>query len=251
MVAVSGFFPPRAWDHSVVPSLTSAGYRVVTFSHRGMPPSHVSRGGYTIEQLADDCVGLMLSLGFSKFFALGASMGGLIVQRMLLSNPDPVIAAACINGMGNYSAAGRILVEANFELCRLEETPAALHRLISYMGVQCPQYKENPEFYNKMIGAMTKEGLPPLQGRIGLSGALVHWGQTDHMAEIADISVPCLALGSVHDHIFPSSLILEYSRLAEAIVYHELCKSPHIFFLEAQEALAPVLDFFSGQLKEA
>src|SRR5918911_233749 len=47
------------WQLFQVPALTQAGYRVVTFDNRGVPPSEAPPGPSTVQELADDAAGLI------------------------------------------------------------------------------------------------------------------------------------------------------------------------------------------------
>jgi 3-oxoadipate enol-lactonase len=66
------------WD-AQVPSL-AARYRVLRYDSRGHGLSAVTRGPYTIEQLAQDALGLIDHLGLQRIRFCGLSMGGMVGQ---------------------------------------------------------------------------------------------------------------------------------------------------------------------------
>ncbi len=67
------------WDLQI-PILSDAGFQVLRYDHRGHGRSAVPEGPYTMEQLADDAMGLIHALDFSPFHFCGLSMGGMVGQ---------------------------------------------------------------------------------------------------------------------------------------------------------------------------
>jgi len=65
-------------------------YRVVTFDNRGVGKTDKPREPYTIKTMADDVIALMDYLGIDKAHILGASMGGMIAQEVVLNYPERV-----------------------------------------------------------------------------------------------------------------------------------------------------------------
>ena len=51
---------------------------------------------YSLSDMADDAVGVLDSLGVEKAHLMGASMGGMIVQRFALNHPERVISLCSI-----------------------------------------------------------------------------------------------------------------------------------------------------------
>lgn len=63
----------RSWHLHQVPALTSAGYRVITFNNRGIPPTDACAGGFTIEDLIADTAGLIERLDLGPCRLVGTS----------------------------------------------------------------------------------------------------------------------------------------------------------------------------------
>jgi pimeloyl-ACP methyl ester carboxylesterase len=99
IILVMGFAAPmRLWPRSLVDCLVSKGLRVIMFDNRDAGLSQkmdeskqpsvllsvvkymlglAIRSTYTIEDMADDVIGLADYLGIDKFHLMGASMGGI------------------------------------------------------------------------------------------------------------------------------------------------------------------------------
>jgi len=67
------------WDPQVEP-LAAAGFRLLRYDHRGHGASAVPDGSYTMDQLADDALGVMDALDLDHIHFCGLSMGGMVGQ---------------------------------------------------------------------------------------------------------------------------------------------------------------------------
>jgi pimeloyl-ACP methyl ester carboxylesterase len=67
-----------------------AGYRVVTYDHRGQGQSEVTKNGYDMDQLYEDAVALIEGLNLGKVHFGGLSMGGFVAMRLAARRPDLV-----------------------------------------------------------------------------------------------------------------------------------------------------------------
>ena len=106
-----------AWPDSLVQALCQAGYRVVRYDNRDVGlSSHLDDQGlpnmpwqfvkhklgfapthpYTLQDMAEDAVGLLDALGVSQAHLVGVSMGGMISQRVAATHPQRVLSLASI-----------------------------------------------------------------------------------------------------------------------------------------------------------
>jgi len=114
-----------AWPPALVRALVDAGYRVVRFDNRDAGLSqHFDALGkpkvlwagikyrlgwrirppYSLNDMARDTLGVLDALGIDRAHAVGASMGGMIAQRLALLAPQRVISLASL--MSSSSARG-------------------------------------------------------------------------------------------------------------------------------------------------
>ena len=106
-----------AWPENYCKQLSERGYFVIRFDNRdvglstwfddagepNMNRTYLSalfgrkiKAPYSLSDMADDAVGVLDSLGVEKAHLMGASMGGMIVQRFALNLPERVISLCSI-----------------------------------------------------------------------------------------------------------------------------------------------------------
>jgi len=109
--------PAALWPDQVVQAFTAAGFRVVTFDNRdaggstrleGVRGPNVLRSiarallrrrvsaPYTLDDMANDTVGLLDALGIGPVHVVGASMGGMIGQLLAVRCPQRVLSLTSI-----------------------------------------------------------------------------------------------------------------------------------------------------------
>src|SRR5512142_680598 len=76
------------WKY-LVPELAPY-YQVIAFDNRGADSSDKPDGPYTTKMMAEDAIGLLDGLGIKSAYVMGISLGGQIVQSLVLERPDLV-----------------------------------------------------------------------------------------------------------------------------------------------------------------
>jgi pimeloyl-ACP methyl ester carboxylesterase len=101
------------WHEDFCEELAARGFHVIRFDNRDVGRSTAMRdlgvptigqllrrdkhaAGYTLDDMADDGVGLMDTLGLERAHVVGASMGGMIAQTMAIRHPERVLSLASI-----------------------------------------------------------------------------------------------------------------------------------------------------------
>lgn len=135
-----------SWPLDFISTLTDAGYRVIRYDHRGTGLTTSEKGWdrknpYTLEDMAEDPIAILDTLGILKAHFVGASMGGMIAQLLAIEHPDRIASLTSIMSSGDI------------------------------FDTLLPQ--TDPEFLPKMISAVVKHGiLGGKNGKIRLQ--LVH-----------------------------------------------------------------------------
>jgi 3-oxoadipate enol-lactonase len=89
LLAPASWWPSDTWNVAVVPFLSKR-FKTITFDCRGTGRSSQPTDGYTVMQLANDCIALLGQLGVTRCHAVGFALGGQIMQAMAIERPDLV-----------------------------------------------------------------------------------------------------------------------------------------------------------------
>jgi pimeloyl-ACP methyl ester carboxylesterase len=89
---------------TVVPLLKSH-FRCITFDNRGAGRSDVPPGPYAIDQMADDAAALIDHLALGPVNAIGWSLGGSVLQSLLIHHSRVLGRAVLLNAFPSYTGA--------------------------------------------------------------------------------------------------------------------------------------------------
>ncbi|MFF4602213.1 alpha/beta fold hydrolase [Streptomyces sp. NPDC001339] len=90
VVAVHGWFADRSAYDPIVPDLDREAFQYALVDLRGYGEAKEAGGAYTTAEGAADVLALADRLGWDRFSAVGHSMGGSVVQRVLATAPHRV-----------------------------------------------------------------------------------------------------------------------------------------------------------------
>jgi len=109
-LAVSRFW----WPVGLCQELAGRGFKIARYDQRDagqstrMPDAGGSnpfvalarkRGAYTSEDMTDDAIAVLDALGWKQAHIVGASLGGIIAQRIALRHPDRVLSVVSVAGL--------------------------------------------------------------------------------------------------------------------------------------------------------
>jgi pimeloyl-ACP methyl ester carboxylesterase len=92
----------RLWA-PLLPALT-AGYRVISYDHRGIGDSERGEGPISMAALADDLAALLGELGIDRAHVLGWSLGSTVAQELALHHPERVATLVLASTWGRTDA---------------------------------------------------------------------------------------------------------------------------------------------------
>lgn len=167
-----------AWPPALVHSLVHAGYRVIRFDNRDIGLSHFfdtlptpnlvwaglkHRLGlpitppYSLHDMALDALGVLDALGLDKAHVVGASMGGMIAQRVALAAPGRVRSLTSImssSGARNLPQAQPRVMRALLSRPKGQDTAAITEHVARFFAlIGSPGFPTDPQMLRERIGA--------------------------------------------------------------------------------------------------
>jgi len=234
--------PGRVWRTHQVPALQAAGYRVITMDNRGIPPTDLGADGFTLADMVADVAGLIEFLGVGPCRAVGFSLGGILVQELLVARPGLVRQAVLIASAARADALTTALAVADIELCdsgvklprRYAATVAATQNL-------SPATLRDPDRLRDWLDILELTSVDASAVRSQLGLQII----PDRRPQYRQIRCPCLVVGFRDDLITRPYLVREVADSIPGAVYHEIEDCGHFGYLERPEAVnAAIVDFF-------
>ena len=243
VLGIMGFSLDQRFWAAQIPAVTATN-RFVVFDNRGTGRSQREHPT-SIDQMADDAVGLLDHLDIDSAVVFGVSMGGAIAQNLVLRYPDRVRAlilavtwARPLEYMRRRHLLARDLLAA-----------AGADALVqgSLLWMFSPEFFEvGRETIDRMVAAFLSDTGPEAVSAETLLGQLDALDKHDVIAQLGSIRVPTLVLGGRRDIMVPGFASEE---LAAAIPGAELTmfETGHGCMIEEMEAFnARVAAFLAG-----
>ncbi|MGJ5892703.1 alpha/beta hydrolase [Streptomyces sp. V2] len=236
----------RAWHLHQVPALVAAGYRVVTFNNRGIPPTSPCADGFTIDDLVADTAALADHLGLGPCRFVGTSLGAHITQELCLARPDLVTDAVLMATRGRTDVFRRAHARAEREFHDLgRELPpryAATLRALQYLSpASLDEDKEIQDWLDIFeVAPVAHSGGHRAQMDIDIT--------TSRLAAYRAIRARCLVIGFADDLVLPPHLAREVAAAIPGARWTEIADAGHYGYLERPDQVnAALLEFFAGR----
>jgi pimeloyl-ACP methyl ester carboxylesterase len=214
-----------AWPPQLIEGLVDAGFRVIRmdnrdiglsqhFDHMGKPNIIWAgikyklglkvRAPYTLEDMAQDALGVLDALGVERAHVVGVSMGGMIAQRVAIAAPQRVLSLTSI--MSSSGAKG--LPQAKPEVTRvLLKRPAsnapedvADHYVRLFKAIGSPGYPlPEPDMRDRILSGVQRSFHPV--GTLRQMLAIV--ADTKRADQLARVTSPTLVLHGRADPLVP------------------------------------------------
>lgn len=229
------------WRLHQVPALLAAGYRAITVDNRGIAPSTVGTEGFTIEDMVADTAGLIEHLGIAPCRVVGFSLGGMVVQELMLARPDLVSRAVLIASRGRGDVMRDAITAAEAELV---DSGVVLPPLFAAVS-QALQYLSPATLSDDVLAGDWLETfeLSPGDPASRRAQKLLDLRE-DRLEEYRKITAECLVLGFRDDVIIPPHLCRELAEHIPAARYAEFADCGHYGCLEAPDAVnAAIIEF--------
>ncbi|MFR0357442.1 alpha/beta fold hydrolase [Streptomyces sediminimaris] len=233
----------RTWHAYQVPALVNAGYQVVTFDHRGTPPSEPCPDSLTLDDLVSDTEALIEELALGPCRVVGVSLGALVAQELALARADLFTQAVFMATRGRTDTLRAALTAAESELAdravrlppRYEAVVRAMQNL-SRRSLDSPSLRDWLDLFESTAVDRGSSYRAQLQST----------SIPDRLAAYRGIRVPSMVIAFQDDIITPPHLCREVAAAIPGCRYQELPDCGHLGHVEDAPAVnAALLDFFA------
>jgi pimeloyl-ACP methyl ester carboxylesterase len=228
-------------------TLAAHGYRAIAFDHRARTDRF--RGPYSLEDLADDCIGLLDHLGARRCVLVGMSMGGFTALRAAIHHPGRLAGVGLLGGamVREFGAAEQAEWAAGYEAIRAGELVP--RQFAEEQAAVC-------------FGPVARRRQPDLieswvQRWAAHSAEAVYWearswiGQGDISAAVAESELPFLIVQGDDDTALPLEDALATFALLRNATMARLPGIGHTANLESPELVDRLLLRFLADVSEA
>lgn len=244
------WWPSDTWNVAVVPSLSKR-FRTIIFDCRGTGYSSKPDHGYTIEQFAKDCVGLLEHLQISRCHAAGFALGGQIAEALAIQRPDLVATltiAAAGAGVKTTDGGPRVIRNTDEEEIRAHGFEQFIRGHIenTHMAFDKNFFSQHRDVVTALSDALWTRQTSPEQHRYHYDARRT-W---DTLGNAPKVKVPTLILCGAGDDVNRggSTPVGTARKLAELVPGCELALVPdvkHMTFWDGDGALNALQDFLA------
>jgi pimeloyl-ACP methyl ester carboxylesterase len=231
----------NVWSMHQVPALNQAGYETITFENRGVPPSDVPPGDYSLADLVTDTAGLIEALDAGPCRLVGTSMGACIAAELAIRRPDLVTCCVlmAVRARGDairraLSAGERALTSRGIQLPAGYDAPMSVLQLFSPVTL-------NDDTAVSMwldIFEMSAGRRASAKGQDGIDLT------SDRRDTLRAVPVPCRVIAFSDDLMCPPHLCAEVADAIPDCDYVEISSCGHLGYLERpQEVNSAIIEF--------
>jgi pimeloyl-ACP methyl ester carboxylesterase len=198
------------WPQGLVDKIVAEGYRVIRFDNRDSgltswlddPPF-----GYYLAHMAEDAVKLLEHLGIEKAHVVGASLGGMIAQRLAIDHPERVQTLCSIMSTTHWSVGmpDDEVIDRLLEPLPADRDEAIAHIVALYELIGSKTYVEEERPYRQAMAAAAydrgkdEHGKPrhPVAASMRQMGAIIN--APNRAEALGGLSVPTLVIHGNED----------------------------------------------------
>jgi 3-oxoadipate enol-lactonase len=241
LLLISGLGANRnAWA-TVVPVLSQQ-YRVITFDNRGTGQSEVPPGPYSMSDLAADTAALIDHLGIGPVPVVGWSMGGVILQALMVEHPGKVSRAVLLSTFPSYTYVQHAWLDGLLALREQKVSPQVLATASLPWGFTGFALS-NHDAVKAMLELGAQDPEPTsTEGFAAQAHGIRRFNITEQLRTIKN--VPTLVLVGAEDILTPPAQAIEMAQNIEGAELVILPRGSHGMVVEFGGAVVPVIQEF-------
>jgi len=246
LLMIAGFRRSRViWMDALAESLARR-WQLILMDNRGTGDSSKPQDGYSIGAFAEDCAGLLASLGIPRAHVFGVSMGGMIAQRLASSHPGVV--RGLVIGCSHCGKSRSLLAEKRiWELLRLTPGPGLDARAIALRQEEAYFTAEfraaNRPLLDRLFDVVSANPTPTHAVR-GHLAAIDNW---EGCADLGRIVAPTLVITGSQDPLIPPGNSKIIAAAIPGAKLRLLDDASHFFWVETPlETASALTEFLSA-----
>jgi 3-oxoadipate enol-lactonase len=220
-------------------------FKLITFDNRGTGRSDVPPGPYSIDQMADDVAGLLRHLNLGPIDVVGWSLGGSVLQSLLIRHGALLKRAVILSGFPSYTG-----IQDHWLDCMLALSTSglpALTRAINSMAWGFTArflYDHNAlEAGARMVAEMDQWPTTPAGLAAQAQGLRIY----DSRPDLPKVKTPTLVLVGAEDVLTPPSQSVEMAELIPTAHLQILPRGGHGMILEyTQDTVGAITKFLAS-----
>lgn len=243
LLLISGLGQNRFAWLTALPELSKR-YRCITFDNRGTGRSDVPAGPYSMNDLSDDAAALIDHLGIGPVPAVGWSMGGVVLQAMLIDHGDKLSKAVLLNTLPSYTAVQDAWLDGVLELRRAKVSPVVLGAAGMPWAFTPYTLADHPRLHAMLELALQD---PEPTSYEGFAAQAQGIREFDRRAELPNVATDTLVLVGAEDVLTPPSQSVEMASAIPGAKLVVLPRGGHGMILEFPvPVLQSITDFLDA-----
>jgi pimeloyl-ACP methyl ester carboxylesterase len=220
-------------------------HTVITFDNRGTGRSAAPPGPYAIDDLADDAAGLVEHVGLGPVAAVGWSLGGSVLQSMLIRHGRLLSAAVLLNAFPSYTPIQDAWLDAGLALRRAGVDPVAI-------GITGMPWVFTPRLLSDHAAAHAQAELarqdPHPTTLAGFEAQAAGLRVYDSRPDLPKAETPTLVLTGAEDVLTPVAQSVEIADLLPNATLQVLPRGNHGMIVEyPDDTLAAITAFLAAR----
>ena len=181
-------------------------FRCIVCDHRGTGRSDVPPGPYPIDQLGDDAAALVEHLGLGPLDCLGWSLGGSVLQSLLIRHPEAVQRAVLVSAFPSYTRLQQSWLDAVIALRQTDLDEVARVIIGMPWGATGRALADHERAFAAAELATQAPEPTSFEGFIAQAEGLRVY---DSRLRLGEVSRPCLVLVGAEDVLTPPQQSIE------------------------------------------
>jgi pimeloyl-ACP methyl ester carboxylesterase len=231
----------NVWSMYQVPALKKAGYEVITFDNRGVPPSEAPSGDYSLEHLVADTAGLIEALDAGPCRLVGTSLGALVAMQLGIRRPDLVTCCVLMAVRARSDAIRRAVSAGEKALtARGIPLPPAYEASVSVLQMFSPATLNDDADITTWLDIYEMSAAR----RAAASGQRAIDLDSDRRDTLRTVAVPCRVIAFSDDLMCPPHLCAEVAAGIPDCDYVEIGSCGHLGYLECPDEVNSAITEF-------